>query len=163
MLAICNSAKMSGDINSFMANLRSQSFQHIEEIYKDIESLSKLCNLSGIKRTISTLYNYSAANDKFTSCINFAINKLNALINFSVKEWLKPKLMELYNKLVSLLPEDLQLELPLDVNETEPINQVKRKKIIWTQKYLWRQLTLSDVFIFPQIETSNWENGWRRF
>ncbi len=146
-----------------MANLRSQSFQHIEEIYKDIESLSKLCNLSGIKRTISTLYNYSAANDKFTSCINFAINKLNALINFSVKEWLKPKLMELYNKLVSLLPEDLQLELPLDVNETEPINQVKRKKIIWTQKYLWKQLTLSDVFIFPQIETSNWENGWRRF
>ncbi len=146
-----------------MFNLRSQHFQQIEEIYKDIESLTKLCNLSGIKRKISSLFNYSASNDKFTACINFAVNQLNAIINFFANEWIKPRLIELYNKLVSLLPSDLQLELPLDVKETEPISKVKKKKITWIQKYLWRQLTLSDVVLFPQIEVSIWENGSRRF
>ena len=146
-----------------MFNFRSQYFQQIEEIYKDIESLKKLCNLSGIKRKISSLFNYSASNDKFTACINFAVNQLNEIINFFANEWIKPRLIELYNKLVSLLPSDLQLELPLDVKETEPISKVKKKKITWIQKYLWRQLTLSDVVLFPQIEVSIWENGSRRF
>lgn len=146
-----------------MANLRSQSFQQIEEIYRDIDSLSKLCNLSEIKRKISSLFNHSASNDKFNAYINFAVNRLNALINYSVKEWIKPKLMELYNKLVNLLSADLQLELPLDVKQSEPISKVKRKKITWIQKYLWRQLSLSDVYLFPQIQLSVWENGWRRF
>ncbi len=146
-----------------MANLRSRSFQQIEEIYRDIDSLSKLCNLSEIKRKISSLFNHSASNDKFNAYINFAVNRLNALINYSVKEWIKPKLMELYNKLVNLLSADLQLELPLDVKQSEPISKVKKKKITWIQKYLWRQLTLSDVVLFPQIEVSIWENGSRRF
>jgi len=146
-----------------MANLRSKYFQEIEEIYKDIECLTKLCNLSVIKRKISSLFNYSASNDKFTDFINFTVNRLNAIINFSVKEWVKPKLMELYNKLVNLLPADLQLKLPLDVEQSEAINKVKTKRIIWTQKYLWRQLTLSDIFFFPSIQISVWENGWRRF
>jgi len=146
-----------------MANLRSQSFQQIQEIYRDIDSLSKLCNLSEIKRKISSLFNHSASNDKFNAYINFAVNRLNALINYSVKEWIKPKLMELYNKLVNLLSADLQLELPLDVKQSEPISKVKRKKITWIQKYLWRQLSLSDVYLFPQIQLSVWENGWRRF
>ena len=146
-----------------MANLRSQSFQQIQEIYRDIDSLSKLCNLSEIKRKISSLFNHSASNDKFNAYINFAVNRLNALINYSIKEWIKPKLMELYNKLVNLLSADLQLELPLDVKQSEPISKVKRKKITWIQKYLWRQLSLSDVYLFPQIQLSVWENGWRRF
>jgi hypothetical protein len=67
--------------------------------------------------------------------------------------------MELYNKLVNLLPADLQLELPLDVEQSETINKVKTKRIIWTQKYLWRQLTLSDIFFFPSIQISVWKNG----
>jgi len=146
-----------------MFNLRSQHFQQIEEIYKDIKFLTKLCNLSGIKRKISSLFNYSASNDEFTACINFAVNQLNSIINFFANEWIKPRLIELYNKLVSLLPLDLQLELPLDVKETEPISKIKKKKITWIQKYLWKQLTLSDISLFPQIGTSVWENGWRRF
>ncbi len=145
-----------------MANFRSKYFQGIEEVYKDIESLSQLCNLSGITRKISSLFNYSASNDKFTAYINFAVNRLNAIINFSVKEWVKPKLMELYNKLVNLLPADLQLELPLDVEQSESISKVKSKKITWTQKYLWKQLTLSDVCLLPHIQVSVWETGWRR-
>ncbi len=104
-----------------MANLCSKHFQQIEEIYRDIESLAKLFNLSGIKQKISFLFNYSASNEKFKDYINFVINRLNAIINFSVKEWLNPKLMELYNKLVNLLPADLQLELPLDVVVTESL------------------------------------------
>jgi len=145
-----------------MFNLRSQHFQQIEEIHKDIESLTKLCNLSGIKRKVSSLFNYSASNDKFTACINFAVNQLNSIINFFANEWIKPKLIELYNKLVSLLPSDLQLELPLNIKETEPISNIKKKKITWIQKYMWRQLTLSDILFFPQIQVSIWENGYRK-
>jgi hypothetical protein len=155
--------KYSKGIDGFMFNLRSQHFQQIEEIYKDIESLTKLCNLSGIKRKLSSLFNYSASNDKFTACINFAVNQLNSIINFFANEWGKPKLIELYNKLVSLLPSDLQLELPLDVKITEPISKIKKKKIAWIQKYLWKQLTLSDIFLLPEIEIGIWENDSRRF
>ena len=107
------------------------------------------------------LFNYSASNDKFTACINFAVNQLNAIINFFANEWIKSRLIELYNKLVSLLPSNLQLELPLDVKETEPISKIKKKKIIWIQKYLWKQLSLSDIFLLPEIGIGVWENGSR--
>ena len=146
-----------------MFNLRTQYFQQIEEVYKDIESLKKLCNLSGIKRKISSLFNYSASNDKFNAYINFAVNQLNTIINFFTNEWIKPKLIELYNKLVSLLPSDLQLELPLEVITTEPISKIRKKKITWIQKYFWKQLTLSDIFLLPEIGIGVWENGWRKF
>ncbi len=150
-------------INDFMFNLRSEYFQQIEGIYKDIKSLGKLCSLSEIRRKISALYNYSASNEKFTASINYAINKLNTIISFSSQDSLKSKLLNLYNKLVSLLPADLQLELPLNVDQSNPISKVKTKKITWIQKYLWRQLTLSDVLLSPQIPVSVWENGSRRF
>jgi ribosomal protein L31E len=60
------------------------------------------------------------------------------------------------------LPSDLQLELPLEVRITEPISKIKKKKITWIQKYLWKQLTLSDISFLPQVEAGIWENGSRK-